>query len=170
MLVTVSQPRTPVWMELRQRGAVRPEQVLGRFAIRTPPIPMIQIAWDIQIGVWSEDHRDWHAYYKVDETAAGIWVRTDLDDASKARCVAHLLAHILIHPLPAQSAYWMDTKMPIDPRERQAEHWAGALLMPQWLVDPLVARTRDLERIAWLFRVPVPFARMRLHSLFPRIF
>ncbi len=98
-----------------------------------------------------------------------IAVDERLDLATQRVKIAHELGHLLLHEgIQPQSSEWM-----IDWQESQANHFAEHLLLPIYMMSPLLAdcsRYNAPAMLAQRFQVPMPLARARFERILSRMY
>lgn len=97
-----------------------------------------------------------------------IAVDERLEPEEKRVKIAHELGHLLLHVgIQPHSSEWM-----IDWQESQANHFAGHLLLPLFMVGPLLADCNRYNAPAYLaqrFQVPLSLARNRFDRILARL-
>ena len=97
-----------------------------------------------------------------------IAVDERLDPAQKRVKTAHELGHLLLHVgIQPYSSEWM-----INFQESQANHFAEHLLLPIFMVSPLLVDCDRYNAPAYLaqrFQVPLSFARKRFDRVLARL-
>lgn len=161
ILDEICEPKT--WLEsrvyllLRHLGMEQPEQLDLHRICSTYGIEIQEIAGRSRA----------HAHPSIPGWYV-IAVDSSLDPAEKRVKIAHELGHLLLHVgVQPQSTGWM-----IDWQESQANHFAEHLLLPYFMIGPLLTdcdRYRAPVYLAQRFQVPLPLARSRFERLLARL-
>lgn len=155
---------TPVWLELKRRRLSATE-LLEHFGIVSPPVDVEWLAR--RMGVQIVDEIDPSLSGRLESSdhpvaRATIFVNR-LEPARRQRfTVAHELGHLMKHSV---GELWRDTNYRGDPREREANNFAAALLMPPHMVEQYAQLTLDPRRLAGVFDVGVQAMEYRLANL-----
>lgn len=166
MSSTDRSPPIPPQQWRRYRGArARPDDLLATFDIVDPAVDVFGIARALGIDVREEDIE--HAGEVDGSGSQAIMLIRSSDPRYRRRfTAAHELGHLLLHDLGVQhrdDAYVSGS----DPKERQANQFAAGLLMPFWMLDPLILRYgADADKLASLFDVSRNAMSWRLHNFF----
>lgn len=152
-------PRALTWLALRELSFPS-AWALDELNIRQAPIPVFHILEGMGVNLhfvsgdpgWEAASRSTH------EGQATIWVRSDRPTPQQRLAAAHELGHMVLHELGREfrdlSIGWCEANLA--PQEREASAFAGALLMPRFLFQPLIYHSRaTLEELANHFEVPV---------------
>ncbi|QRG68701.1 ImmA/IrrE family metallo-endopeptidase [Brevibacillus choshinensis] len=161
ILQEIAEPKT--WLEsrvyqlLRHLGMNQPEQIdLHRLCTQ----------FDIDILEIAGRSRT-HAHPKAPERYI-IAVDERLEPVERRVKIAHELGHLLLHVgIQPHSNEWM-----IDWQESQANHFAEHLLLPLFMVSPLLAECDRYHAPAYLaqrFQVPLSLARIRFDRILARL-
>lgn len=146
--------------------------ILAEHEIVAPPINPVTIARERGVNVvfvaFAEGSRDVSGFYDCEENA--IFVNRDEYPLRQTFTVAHELGHKVLHEEWAKSADYRvllrDTTLDDqDFREKEANAFAAALLMPRALVDRYW-RSLSVEQMSRLFAVSVPVVKNRLSFLY----
>lgn len=158
----------PLWMELRERGGVTPDNLLDMFSIEVPPVPVVGMAKGLGIEVYNRENAGWDGALSIDqeEFTARIFVEANHSNTRQRFTIAHELGHLLLHP---DTYIHRDTKRQIHSssyKEREANQFAAELLMPRWMVtfafDHLA---QSPEALAGLFDVSPEAMSIRMRKL-----
>ncbi|MGG1662335.1 ImmA/IrrE family metallo-endopeptidase [Brevibacillus sp. NRS-1366] len=161
ILQEVCEPQTwlesRVYMLLRHLGMEQPEQINLHLLCETYGIEVQEIRGR------SRAHA--HPFLKNRYVIA---IDNRLDPAAKRVKIAHELGHLLLHEgVQPQSTEWM-----IDWQESQANHFAEHLLLPFFMMRPLLADCSRFDAPALLarrFRVPLSLAQRRFDRVLARL-
>ncbi|NOK34275.1 ImmA/IrrE family metallo-endopeptidase [Corallococcus exercitus] len=138
--------------------------ILRHFHVVTPPVPIEEIA--LKMGAIVEP-----AFLSYPGEIDFIGpekqprIRYNVTDAEVRQrfTIAHELAHLMLHQLTEQHR---DTSFVGNPQEVQANAFAAALLMPFWLLEPVVAQMGpDANSLARLFKVSTRAMEIRLGAM-----
>ncbi|KQL44737.1 peptidase [Brevibacillus choshinensis] len=161
VLQEICEPKT--WLEsrvyllLHHFGMEQPEQI---------DLHRLCTAYDIDILEISGRSRA-HAHPTVTNRYI-IAVDERLESAEKRVKIAHELGHLLLHVgIQPHNCEWM-----IDWQESQANHFAEHLLLPLYMVSPLLADCNRYNAPAYLaqrFEVPLSLARSRFDRILARL-
>ena len=153
--------------------------LIARFGIKTPPVPIERIAKDLGIRVQYapfDGDLSGMAFIKDATPIAGV---NSLHHPNRQRfTLAHEVGHILLHRALIESEVHVDkgslrrdtlASSGVDPVEIAANAFASELLMPEGLLEPVLAgRAVDLEdddlvaSLAKRFKVSDAAMRFRL--------
>jgi len=161
ILQEICEPKT--WLEsrvyllLRHHGMEQPEQI---------DLQRLCATYDIEIRQIAGRSRA-HAH-PFEPGRYVIAVDSRLDPAQQRVKTAHELGHLLLHiGVQPHDSEWM-----IDWQEAQANHFTEHLLLPLFMVGPLLADCTRYEAPAYLaqrFRVPLRLARSRFERVLARL-
>ena len=161
ILQEVCEPQTwlesRVYMLLRHLGMEQPEQINLHLLCETYGIEIQEISGRSR----AHPHPFLHNRYV-------IAVDDRLDPAVQRVKIAHELGHLLLHEgVQPQSNAWM-----IDWQESQANHFAEHLLLPFFMMSPLLADCSRFDAPALLaqrFQVPLALSRRRFDRVLARL-
>ncbi|MFE1630927.1 ImmA/IrrE family metallo-endopeptidase [Brevibacillus reuszeri] len=146
-----------VYMLLRHLGMEEPEQIDLHRLCETYGIEIIEIN--------GRSRAHGHPTLKNRYIIA---VDERLEPAYQRVKIAHELGHLLLHEgVQPQSTTWM-----IDWQESQANHFAEHLLLPFFMISPLLADCSRFDAPALLaqrFRVPLSMASRRFDRVLARL-
>ena len=98
-------------------------------------------------------------------TEATMWVNASDHPVRRRFTIAHELGHLLLHTIGIQfrdHAFGPSS----DWKENQANEFAASLLMPLWMLEPIVTGSRRTTKdLAELFEVSVPAISVQLKKL-----
>jgi len=120
------------------------EQVLQRAGTTSLPVPVERIAARHKILIRRARHNDFSGMLIRKDGRALIGVNSGDPDVRQRFTIAHELGHFFLHPKQDAFVDYRDNKSGIarTPRERQANMFAAALLMPRKVL------LRDFRAIA----------------------
>jgi len=147
-------------------------KLLEELGIDSAPVNPVEIAKELGMDVWFVKFKGKNAgvsgYYDcVDDS---IYVNKEEYPPRQTFTIAHEIGHKVLHEDWANSedykVLWRDTDgQEQDAREKEANTFAAALLMPKFLLDEYVDRLSP-ARLAELFAVSVPAMKNRLSYLY----
>ncbi len=164
----------PKWRELQRSGLVSADDVLAAVGVRTPPVPVAEIAKRLGATV-KYSHTGVAGGLHVNERdEATIWVNA-LDARSRQRfTIAHEIGHLMNDvPDPTVGVVELrDTDYErVNPVETRANQFAADLLMPAWMVRVWVKTNNvganmPLPEIARAFQLSEQATAIRLRSIY----
>ncbi|GED33730.1 ImmA/IrrE family metallo-endopeptidase [Brevibacillus centrosporus] len=161
ILQEIGEPKT--WLESRVY------LLLQHLRIEEPEqIDLHRLCSTYGIEIWELDGRSRaHAHPTIADRYV-IAVDERLDHTHKRVKIAHELGHLLLHVgVQPHSHAWM-----IDWQESQANHFAEHLLLPLFMIPPLLAECNRYQAPAYLaerFQVPLSLARCRFDRVLSRL-
>lgn len=149
---------------MRERRASA-AQILSRFDIITPPVPIEEIVQRLEIRLSYPEDPGWSGAVKITPPGlADIWVASNDGPHRRRFTLAHELAHLMLHN-PVESAY-RDISFSGTREEVEANQYAAALLMPLWLLQQAVdAHGVSIRFLARMFDVSNAAMHVRLDKL-----
>lgn len=170
--VTTTLAREPLWRAIRRAPECsdkRPRRaadfLLRRFEISGPPVPVETIAERLGVNVTYQSDLEWAGV--IDSKAEPVRIRINFADHPVRRrfTLAHELGHLLLHPIG--ESYRDRAFGPTGSKqERAANEFAASLLIPLWILEPMVlGTTKDSKELAALFYVSVPAMEVQLGKL-----
>lgn len=121
------------WTELRGTPAGTPAALLKRFGQTQPRFDPYVIAKGIGVDVRMVKDRNWSGAVKFSGDEATIWLN-ETESASRRRfTLAHELGHLMLHARASEGMF-RDVTFRGDPQEREANEFAGDLVMPGWAI------------------------------------
>lgn len=121
------------WSELRGTPAGTPAALLKRFGQTQPRFDPYVIAKGIGVEVRDAKDRNWSGAVKFSGDKAVIWLN-DAEPASRRRfTLAHELGHLMLHARASEGMF-RDVSFSGGSQEREANEFAGDLLMPGWAI------------------------------------
>ncbi len=150
---------------LRTQGRTQPDSILQTFAIKTPPVDVFGIARRLGVTVRHVEQPGWAGAVQSRGSNAVIWVKVADSVVRRRFTLAHELGHLLLHDTQG-IAFRDNNRFSGGPEERDANSFAGQLLVPLWMLEPLVLGLGpDITGLARIFRVSESVMRIRLATL-----
>jgi Zn-dependent peptidase ImmA (M78 family) len=125
--------------------------------MRGAPVDVHAIAVALGVRIHCVREPGWEGALQSSATGADIWLRAESPRARQRYALAHELGHLLLHPVGreyrdmAPGTEW--TRI-----EQQADAFASALLMPRFLLQPIIYMSNHtIEEMAEMFEV-TPYA------------
>jgi Zn-dependent peptidase ImmA (M78 family) len=159
---------------ISERIELRAEEVLKSLNIRTLPIPVEEIASRHQIKISRAPNNELSGMLIRKNGRALIGVNDNEHPVRQRFTIAHELGHFFLHPNKDAFIDYRDNKEEImrTPREKQANMFAAALLMPRQMLlkdfRPLVRggfSEFELQALARKYGVSEDAMRYRLMNL-----
>ncbi len=160
------------WRELRQEAVgLAPAQVatkvLRRVHVDRAPVDVVSLARQMGAAVFADKNMG-SVLGGLDSTleTPTIWVNANDHPKRQRFSIAHEIGHLLLHPLG--QLLRDESFAPTDkPQEIEANEFASHLLMPLWLLEPLINRTPrpSIETLGQMFEVSLPAMRWQLAKL-----
>lgn len=164
---TLQRAHEPLWLQLREQGA-GPDDILRHFGISEPPVPVRYIASKLGIRIHPKLRlgADGKMFASLDPPAAEIWIDAMDPEVRQRFTLAHEIGHLMMHPLGevyrGGGSGWSRT-------EREANHFAANLLMPEWMVRRQAVTTGLNEiSLSLIFDVSSVAMSIQLGDIFPR--
>lgn len=112
---------------------IQAELVLRRAGIDSPPVPVEEIAAKHRVRISRAPHREFSGMLIRKDGHALIGVNSGEAPVRQRFTIAHELGHFFLHPKKDAFVDYRDNASGIhrSPRERQANMFAAALLMPR---------------------------------------
>lgn len=112
------------------------ELVLNRLNIKTLPVPVEEVANSYQIKISRAPNNDFSGMLIRKDGLALIGVNSDESSVRQRFTLAHELGHFFLHQKQDAFIDYRDNKKDVmrTPRERQANMFAAAILMPRQLL------------------------------------
>lgn len=161
----------PRWREVRHQieSGDRPHHVanyvLRRMNIQHPPVPVESIAKHLDVELIRDPRLDVAGVLQSTRESAIITVNSSDPPVRQRFTVAHELGHLLLHTIGIQ---FRDTFFGTtgDWKESQANEFAASLLMPLWMLEPIVGRKRLTgKKLADMFEVSSAALNVQLKKL-----
>ena len=161
----------PLWLDVRhnREAGDKPHHmanyVLHRMGITRPPVPVEAIARNLGVKVIHKANLGPAGILQSTREEAIMWVNGSDSGVRQRFTIAHELGHLLLHTIGIQ--FRDHTFGPSrDLKETEANDFAAALLMPLWLLEPIVVGSkRGTEALADLFDVSVAALNVQLSKL-----
>jgi len=144
-------------------------ELLNQKGISEPYVNPIAISKDMGADVkfvtFNESHSNISGFYDCEKDT--IYVNESESPLRQTFTIAHELGHRVLHKDWANSnayrALFRDSQVPKDAFEKEADEFAGNLLVPRFLLDRFydALDTSDLSK---LFAVSVPVIQYRLRT------
>lgn len=161
-------PPNTTWKDLRRELMLETvphhaaNHVLRRFAITRPPVPVEDIAKAIGLRIERVPAPGWTGAIDSRVEPPIVWVDS-VDAAVRQRfTIAHELGHLFLHPL---GQLFRDGTFAGTQQERDANDFAAAMLMPLWLVEPVLRSTQRKTTLASMFHVSQAAMDIQLQKL-----
>lgn len=161
----------PRWLEVRheREAGDKPHHmanyVLRRMGVIRPPVPVEAIARDLDVKIVRKPSLGAAGILQSTRNDATIWVNGSDQPVRQRFTIAHELGHLLLHAIGIQfrdHAFGPSR----DAKETEANDFAAALLMPLWLLEPIVVGSkRGTDQLAALFEVSVAAINVQLSKL-----
>lgn len=127
--------------------------ILRRSGVKHPPVSVNDIARRLGVEVLFKSNPGWEGAMDSTIDPPVIWVNSDNHPVRQRFTVGHELGHILLHPL-GQLFRDRTFAEPGDRLEHEANEFAAAILMPLWLLEPIVTSSRrSPKELVELFNV-----------------
>ena len=151
-------------------------KLLERYRLLTVPVDVLLLAEKMGIQVFKatfEDEGISGGTEKISERRGKIWVNRFESEPRQRFTIAHEIGHWVMHMRsgdalsePKQLVEWRKTDAPMSERERAANRFAAALLMPASLVaSARDTQGSDLSRLAERFEVSLEAMAIRLRDI-----
>lgn len=154
----------PDYRRARQEAA----RILEEFSVSAPPVDPVNISRSLGLQVrfvkFSGNFDRVSGFYDAGENA--IYVNSEEYPLRQTFTVAHELGHSLLHREWARSKDYKilmrdQSAEDPDPHEKEANAFAGNLLVPRFLLERYVPNA-NVEQLSRLFAVSVPVIKARL--------
>ena len=162
------QVSTPVWYELMRRKPTA-RTILEWAGVYTPPVDVVAIA--NMMGVSTVlNHRlprdiSGNIRFYDNPLSAKISIKPNDPLVRQRFTVAHELGHLFLHHDPKGHE---DRSFSGTPKEREANAFAANLLVPMWMLDPLIMQygtdAKAVEKLADIFKVSKDTMRFRMEK------
>lgn len=161
----------PQWQHFNdsRKPGERPEHVATRilraYGARKPPVDVEAIAKWLGLRVARRPNPGWDGAVDTIARPAVLWVNSNTVETRQRFTVAHELGHAVLHPIGRQ--YRDATFAPEGNRaELDANDFAASLLIPLWMLEPIVSDTRhSTAQLAALFKVSPGAMGIQLEKL-----
>lgn len=113
------------------------EKILSALKIKNIPVPVEEIASCFKIRISRAPSKDFSGLLIRKDGSALIGVNSNEAAVRQRFTIAHELGHFFLHPQKDTFVDYRDNKKDVmrTPRERQANMFAAALLMPRGLLE-----------------------------------
>lgn len=168
----VFNPPQATWQMLRERAVFRSsaaevaENVLRSVRVTSAPVPVFKILPALGVELYQASNLG-SSFGLVDSTKTPprVYVNANAAIVNQRFTAAHELGHVLLHEsgqLHRDDTYAKDR----DPREVEANEFAAHLLMPLWILEPVVVHSRmTTGDLAQHFNVSVSAMQWQLAKL-----
>lgn len=159
----------PNWVEVWE-GYYSPGDLLQQLGVDQAPVPITRVADRLGVTVYLVDDVEWHGAVEASTKTgeASIYVNERTSRHRRRFTVAHELGHLILHDQgPNSTVRYRDMNfLSDDEEEKQANGYAAKLLMPAFLVEPLVDYFGvDVPTLAETFDVSQKSMRYRLQNM-----
>ncbi len=161
-------PRWRQFRAMREPGD-RPHHVANRilraYGVKGPEVPVEAIARWLGVQIEKRSNPGWDGAADTTKGRAIVWVNSSTAPTRQRFTLAHELGHALLHE---EGVLFRDaTFAPAGNRkERDANDFAAALLIPLWMLEPIVmARRHSTTDLAALFDVSPGAMGIQLEKL-----
>lgn len=152
----------PLWLQVR-RARRRSYELLSDFGIGRQPVDVDWLTRAMGIHLHYLPNPGWDGAVMSNERRAEIWIRSDTFRGRQRFTIAHEIGHLMLHPLGTEFRDVAPGTVQHSPQEQQANAFAAALLMPKFLVQPLMYHSSlSVEEMAQRFDVSVQAMGIRL--------
>ncbi len=150
------------------------EDLLAQLKLNVAPVPVEEIATRLQIKIGREASDDFSGILIRKDGKALIGVNSNESHVRQRFTVAHELGHFILHPQKEAFVDYRDNQKDImrTPREKQANAFAAALLMPRTrLIKDVKTKFKtgiyeeDLAELADEYEVSIEAMKYRLLNL-----
>lgn len=143
-----------------------PDDILRTFGAGAPPVDVVGIARGMGVEVLPATNVSFDASLESSADHAVIEVNAHHPPVRQRFSIAHELGHLMLHPL-GQSFRDTAGAMTANSQERAANRFAAQLLMPSWMLKPLVRTFKsDTKGLARVFQVSELAMSYRIRSLY----
>jgi Zn-dependent peptidase ImmA (M78 family) len=152
----------PVWRWMKA-NRMSPSDILRHFGIIKPPVPVREIAesMGVQVAFSLLGHAGEIEF--LEDKQPRITINYTDVEVRQRFTIAHELGHLMLHTLEGRHR---DTNFTGSPVEVAANKFAASLLMPFWMLEPLVAEEGAVaHRLAPLFGVSERAMEIRLDMM-----
>lgn len=113
------------------------EEILGQFNLKTIPVPVEEISDKLGIKISRAPSKDFSGLLIRKESRALIGVNSSEGSTRQRFTIAHELGHFYLHPQKDTFVDYRDNSEGVirTTREREADMFAAALLMPRTLLQ-----------------------------------
>lgn len=153
----------PIWLRLKgeNRGSA---DLLRNFGILTPAVPIFRLAELLDVKLHWVNEPGWEGAVTANSELAEIWVRAEAPVVRQRFTVAHELGHLMLHR--SNEVHFRDVSPATTmhpPEERDANAFAAALLMPRFMLQPLIYNSGlPVNQLAAMFEVSTAAMEARI--------
>lgn len=149
---------TPRWSQHRKLGT-ESDALLQELRLKDAPIPVKKIAEELDLVVYDVSEPGWDGALMSTEYQAAIWLRAEAPEERRRFALACEIGRLMLCPLGVQYTDVAPDTLWTTP----AHEYASALLMPRFLVQPLMYETlMSVTDMAEHFAVPVTAMSARI--------
>lgn len=162
----VPAPKSPPWVRLAEQRATA-DTLLRVYEVEYPPVDVEMLARRMHIELLPESTgSEISGRIEVDAAAARAVIRVRRDHAPWRQrfTIAHEIGHLMRGHAESSTTClrWLGGT----PEESEANRYAADLLMPMWMLEPLMLQYgADWSRLARLFQVSEDAMKIRLSVL-----
>lgn len=163
----------PPWVRLRN-AQVSVTGLLRTFAMTTPPIDVQRLASRMGVDVLFDPDLECAGVLRaaLDPPSAVMTIRERDAEVRRRFTIAHEIGHLLLHPIVDvvyRDDSYRGTGRPWASRESEANAFAAELLIPDFMLGPVVRAIPSVSKLASAFGVSDRAMEIRLrHAGFIR--
>ena len=125
--------------ELDDRAPHVARRVVRAFGLRAPPVPVEEVVANLGVRVERRPTPGWDGALVSTHSPPIVWVNGDQRATRQRYAIAHELGHLLMHPT---GVYRDATFASGSEQERDANEFALELLIPLWMLEPIITSRR----------------------------
>lgn len=148
----------PLWKSVRAKR-MSADEILRLAEVVEPPVPVEMLIAAMDVEIRETDEPRLAGAVKFDEQRAVIWVKRGAPETRRRFTLAHELGHLLLHE--EKCAHFRDETFNGGRKEYEANSFAANLLMPMWMLDPLIGQLSP-RQLANIFEVSGAAMEIRL--------
>jgi Zn-dependent peptidase ImmA (M78 family) len=140
-------------------------RILRSYGVKSPPVPIEAIAKWLQVRVEKRPNPGWDGSVDTTQNPPVVSINAATAGTRQRFTLAHELGHALLHP---SGKLFRDTTFSSsgDRLEREANEFAAAILIPMWLLEPIVINKRlKTSELANMFDVSPGAMSIQLEKL-----
>lgn len=150
------------------------EDILAKLKVSTIPVPVEEIAGKLNIKIGREPSNDFSGLLIRKDGKSLIGINSTESHVRQRFTIAHELGHFFLHPQKDTFVDYRDNQKDVmrTPRERQANMFAAALLMPRSLIFKDVKNLSkegihdmEIQKLAEKYEVSEEAMKYRLMNL-----
>ncbi len=150
------------------------EDILAKLKVSTIPVPVEEIAGKLNIKIGREPSNDFSGLLIRKDGKSLIGINSTESHVRQRFTIAHELGHFFLHPQKDTFVDYRDNQKDVmrTPRERQANMFAAALLMPRSLIFKDVKilskegiHDMEIQKLAEKYEVSEEAMKYRLMNL-----